>query len=111
VHLGNQDAPAFFDSGGNMQQVYGPITGFTVAVAISIFAQVVKQLAPNLSDRLTQFVVLGISIIFVVPFELFTIWPDITPISVYNAFFYSFLGWFSAMGIYNAAKVQFARGG
>ena len=93
-----------------MKEVYGPVTAFVVMVVVTLIVQMVKQAAsPNLSDRAKQYLALGIAILFVVPFELLTAWPDLAPIDFYNAFIYAFLAWLGSMGLYKAAQVQIGR--
>jgi len=52
-----------------------------------------------------------VAIVLIVPFEILSIYPDITPIDAYSAFIYALFGWFSSMGMYKAAQVQLGSGG
>lgn len=94
-----------------MQSVYGPVTAFTVTLAITLLTQIVKRNAEKLSDKGVQYVALGISVLLIVPFEVLNAWPGLTPIGVYNAFIYALFGWFGAIGVYEVANKQLNGGG
>jgi len=93
-----------------MKEVYGPVTAFVITTIVTIVVQGIKKAAPELSDRQRQAVALGVSVLAVVPYEILSVWPDLAPIDIYNAFIYAVLVWFTAMGLYKAAQVQIGSG-
>lgn len=88
-----------------MEQIYGALTPFTVMLVVTLLTQWVKN-SFALTERQVQLVALGFSMILVVLYQTLTAWPNITPLGVFAAFIYGFLGWFSAIGMYEAATKQ-----
>lgn len=85
-----------------MEEVFGPITPFAINMVVALLTQYVKANFA-LSGQKVQFVALGFSALFIIPFQLLTT-GCITALGVYAAIVYSLLGWFSAIGLYEVAS-------
>ena len=89
-----------------MQEVFGAVTGFGVATLVTLLTQVVKT-----NFKLDGLPVLGVSLglafAWFVPFHLLQA-DAITPMVVYEAIFYSVMGWLVANGIYTIGKTTFS---
>jgi hypothetical protein len=89
-----------------MEEVFGPVTPFVINTLVALLTEFVKRNFPALEGQKIQFVALGFSLLFIVPFQLLTA-GSVTALGVYAALIYSLLGWFSAIGLYEvAAKLR-----
>ena len=86
-----------------MEQVFGPVTGFTLTLLVTLLTQWVKSNL-NLSPKQVQFVALGFSLVFIGTFQALT--NPIDPLQIFFAIVYSFFGWFTAIGMYEVATKQ-----
>lgn len=92
-----------------MEQVFGPVTPFMILMLLMLATEWIKRSFQALTGRQVQLIALGLSIIFVVLYQTFTAWPDLTPIGVFASFVYAFLGWFATIGMYEVATKQLKR--
>lgn len=90
-----------------MEEVFGPVTSFTVMLVITLLTQWVK-VTFTLTDRQVQFVALGFSIVLITAYQLLST-HNFDPLAIFSAFIFSLLGWFSAIGMYEVASKQLAK--
>lgn len=89
-----------------MEEVFGPITPFMILMLLMLATEWIKRSFETLTARQVQFIALGLSLIFVVLYQTFNAWPNLTPIGVFSSFVYAFLGWFATIGMYEVATKQ-----
>jgi Ca2+/H+ antiporter len=95
-----------------MQEIYGTITPLTIITLIMLLTQFVKQTyTPQLSGKHIQYVALAFSALFVVPYEVFTVyepggdWQSIG-LFVLSAVVYMLFVWVGSIGMYEVgAKI------
>jgi hypothetical protein len=85
-----------------MEEVFGPVTPFVINTVVALLTEFVKKNIPGIDGQKVQFVALGFSALFIIPFQLLSA-GEVTALGVYAAIVYSLLGWFSAIGLYEVA--------
>jgi hypothetical protein len=85
-----------------MEEVFGPITPFVINMVVALLTQYIKTNFA-LDGKKVQFVALGFSVLFIVPFQLLNA-GEISALGIYAAIVYSLLGWLSAIGLYEVAS-------
>lgn len=93
-----------------MEEVFGPITPFMILMLLMLATEWVKRNS-DLTARGVQIVALGLCVIFIVLYYIVSNWGAWTPIGIFGAFVYAFLGWFATIGMYEVATKQLTRGG